>query len=117
MLLLTKSIVSRFISGQKHIAKGCDVHSYSYVFNFHKKLPANMWPRTEANMNFCQHSGRWIKKYESSAHDPNMSSGASMAADFSVGTQNQSNWVFGFLLTLPEKPLSSMEYDTHDNRL
>ena len=28
MLLLTKSMVSRFIRGQKHIAEGCDVHSY-----------------------------------------------------------------------------------------
>ena len=53
-------------------------------------------------MNFCQHNGRWSKKHESSAHDPNMSSGASMGADFSV------------LLTLPEKPLSSKGYDTHD---
>ena len=40
-----------------------------------------------------------------------------MEADFSVCTKNLSNWVFGFLLTLPEKLLSSMGYDTHDNHL
>ena len=37
-----------------------------------------------------------------------------MEADFSICT---SNWAFGFLLTLPEKLLSSMEYGTHDIHL
>ena len=40
-----------------------------------------------------------------------------MGADLSISTKNLSNWVFSFLLTLPEKPLFSMGYDTHDNHL
>ena len=62
-------------------------------------------------MNFCQHGGRWSKKSESSARDPNMSSGTSMGANYSVCTKNLSNWVFSFLLTPPERPLSSMGYE------
>ena len=40
MLLLTKSIVSRVIGGQKHVAKGCDGHSYvclTSTINFQRK--------------------------------------------------------------------------------
>ena len=39
-----------------------------------------------------------------------------MGADFPVCTKNLSNGVFSYFLTLPEKPLSAMGYDTHDTR-
>ena len=40
-----------------------------------------------------------------------------MGANFSVCTENLSNWVFNVLLTPPEKALSSMGYDAHNNHL
>ena len=40
MLSLTKNIMSRVISGQKQLAKGCDIHSYvclTSINNFQRK--------------------------------------------------------------------------------